>query len=108
MSKLAGPPVKLRAYDYDASTVSDEELIAAQGAGSKIAVMQLVVQGANATVVTFESGTATGKHTVPAGAGGGCVLPYTGVPWFICDDNEALTYTTTVGGVSVQVAAATV
>lgn len=100
-----GTVLELTAYDNDTSAVTDEQLIAAQGAGKRIAVYQVYVTAAQATTVTFES-DAVEKHVQYAGAGGGSVLPYTGVPWFVCEDNDALTYTTNAaGGCAVHVKA---
>lgn len=102
-----GPALTLDAYDRDAGAVTDEVLVAAQ-TGKRIAVYQLYVTALQATLVTFESG-ATELHSQYAGAGGGSVLPYTGIPWFICGAGEALTYTTdAAGGCAVRVKAAAV
>ena len=107
MPPFTGPVLTLEAFDNSASAQTDTELIAAQ-AGKKIAVYQVYVTAKQATTVTFECGAVT-KHVQYAGAGGGSVLPYTGIPWFIGAYGEALTYTTSAaGGCAVRVKAAAV
>ena len=107
MSTYTGPVLTLEAFDDDTSAVTDEELIAAQS-GKRVAVYQLFVTAKQATKFTFESGS-TSIMVQYAGPGGGSVLPYTGIPWFVTDRDTALTYTTdAAGGAAVKVKAAVV
>ena len=101
------PALTLEGADDQAGQQTDTELVAAQP-GKRIAVYQIYVSAAAALKVTFESGDSTWKHAQHVAAGGGSVIPFTGIPWFICDKGEALTYTTDVGAaivVSVKAAA---
>ena len=96
MNQLEGLSPKFFSETVAASD-TDEELIALVG-GKKLRVIALVVHcGATATLITFESGTATRKHRVPAGANGGQVLPFNPVGWFETAVGESLTATTGTG-----------
>ena len=98
----SGPVLTLEAFDVQSTAQTDTELIAAQTGGKKIAVYQLYVTADAAVVVTFEgAGSAIWKQFV--GAGGGSVVPYTGIAWFETAAGEALTYTTD-GAVNVAIA----
>ena len=97
----SGPVLTLDAFDVQSTAQTDTELIAAQTDGKKVAVYQLYVTADAAVVVTFETGSTTvWKQFV--GAGGGSVVPYTGIAWFETAKGEALTYTTS-GAVNVAV-----
>jgi hypothetical protein len=102
------PALTLEGADDQAGQQTDTVLIAAQ-VDKRIAVYQIYVSAAAAMKLTFESGTSTWKHAQHAAAGGGSVVPFTGIPWFVCDKGEALTYSTDVGaGIIVSVKAAAV
>jgi hypothetical protein len=102
------PALTLEGADDQAGQQTDTVLIPAV-AGKRIAVYQIYLSAAEAMRVTFESGDSTWKHGQHAAAGGGSVVPYTSIPWFICDKDEALTYTTdTAAGIIVSVKAAAV
>jgi len=76
---------------------TDSSLIALVAA-KKLRILSLAVQcGATATTATFESGTATRIHKVPAGSNGGQVLPFNPVGWFETTAGAALTVTTGAG-----------
>lgn len=80
-----------------AASDTDEELVAAV-TSKKIRVVALVVHcGGSATDATFESGTTTRIHKVPAGANGGQVLPFNPVGWFETTSGASLTVTTSSG-----------
>jgi hypothetical protein len=78
---------------------TDEELVAAvTGPSKRIRILSLVVHCAGtATTCTFESGTATRIHKVPAGANGGQVLGFNPVGWFQTAAGSSLTVTTGTG-----------
>jgi len=80
-----------------AASQTDSTIIAA--VTSKILrVLAMVVQcGATATDITFESGTTTRIHKVPAGANGGQSLGFNPVGWFQTASGAALTVTTGSG-----------
>lgn len=82
-----------------AASDTDEELVAAvTGPNKIIRVIALVVQcGGTATTCTFESGTTTRIHKVPAGANGGQVLPFNPAGWFQTASGSSLTVTTGTG-----------
>ena len=102
---MTTPVLDLSGFDNDTATVTDEVLVAAV-AGKRISVYQLYVSAAQATTVTFESGSEV-VHVQYVGAGGGSVLPFTGIAWFATNSGVALTYTTdTAGGCVVRVKAA--
>jgi hypothetical protein len=76
---------------------TDEELVAAVTA-RKLRVISLAVHcGATATDITFESGTTTRIHKIPAGANGGQVLPANQWGWFETASGSSLTCTTGAG-----------
>jgi hypothetical protein len=80
-----------------AASQTDASLIAAVG-GKILRVVALSVQcGATATTSTFESGTTTRIHKVPAGANGGQILPFNPLGWFSTGSGLALTVTTGAG-----------
>jgi len=107
MTTLTSPALTLAAFDTQATAQTDTELIAAQS-GKKIAVYQVYVTSDTAITVTFETGAVTVWKQFVA-AGGGSVVPFTGVPWFVTGRGEALTYTTSGNaGVAVAVKAAAV
>lgn len=82
-----------------AASDTDEELVAAVvGPNKRIRVIALAVHcGATATTATFESGTATRIHKVPAGANGGQILPFNPAGWFQTAAGSSLTVTTGAG-----------
>lgn len=76
---------------------TDSSLIAAVG-GKILRVVSLVAQcGGTATDMTFESGTSTRKHKIPAGANGGQSLGFNPAGWFQTASGESLTVTTGAG-----------
>lgn len=80
-----------------AASQTDSSLIAAVG-GKKLRILSLAVHcGATATTSTFESGTTTRIHKVPAGANGGQILPFNPAGWFETTSGAALTVTTGAG-----------
>lgn len=103
----SGPVLTLEAFDTQSAEQTDTELIAVQ-AGKRIAVYQLYVSCDTAATIVFESG-ATTVWTQFVPAGGGSVLPYTGVPWFATPRGGDLTYTTGAAvGIAIGVKAAAV
>jgi len=108
MSKQSGPVLTESGFDSQTAAQTDKELIALT-AGKRIAVYQLYMSAAAAMKITLESSTTTEVFAQHVAIGGGVVLPYTGVPWFITAAGESLTYTTsTAGGIVVAVSAALV
>lgn len=81
-----------------AASSTDTTLIAAVS-GKKIRVHALTAQcGGTATDITFESGTTTRVHKIPAGANGGQVLGFNPAGWFeTAAVTTALTVTTGTG-----------
>ena len=80
-----------------AASQTDSSLIALV-ASRKLRIIALAVQcGGTATDITFESGTTTRIHKVPAGANGGQVLPPNQWGWFETASGSALTVTTGTG-----------
>lgn len=80
-----------------AASQTDSTLISAVASRS-LRVLSLAVHcGATATTSTFESGTATRVHKVPAGANGGQILPFNPAGWFQTTSGAALTVTTGAG-----------
>lgn len=88
-------PINVTAGQTDASVV-------AAVAGKKIVVLQLfAITAGTATDLTFNTkgagaGTAI-SPTIPNGARGGEVLPYSKIGWFETNKGEALTVTTGSG-----------
>lgn len=76
----------------DAATSGDNTLLAAQGAGNKIRVHQLMLVAAGTTTVRFESGAGgtalTGQMNLVANTG--FVLPYSPIGWFETAANTLL------------------
>ncbi len=107
MSQNRGPVLDLKAFDTQSATQTDTELIAVQS-GKRIAVYQLYVTSNTEVTVTFESGSTTVWKQFVA-AGGGSVIPFTGIEWFATNRSEALTYTTSgTADVAISVKAAAV
>ena len=96
MSNLSALTPKFFSESVAASD-TDEELVAAVSS-KKIRVLSLVSHCAGtATDVTFESGTTTRIHKIPAGANGGQVLPFNPFGWFETASGSSLTCTTGTG-----------
>lgn len=76
----------------DAATSGDNTLLAAQGAGNKIRVHQLMLVAAGTTTVRFESGAGgtalSGQMNLVANTG--FVLPYSPIGWFETAANTLL------------------
>lgn len=80
-----------------AASSTDSSLVAAVST-KKIRVIAMAVQcAATATTITFESGTTTRIHKVPAGANGGQILGFNPAGWFETTASSALTVTTGTG-----------
>lgn len=85
----------------DATT--DNELVAAPGAGYKVVVRKYDISSDTDATVTFESGGSTVVSGQHVGARGGKVAPADGHPWFECAENESLTITTSAGAAMVTI-----
>lgn len=89
------------------STATTTAIVAAPGAGKRIAVVGLHLQADGTTTLNLKNGTTSLTGAVPQVAGGGWVLPLgCNDPmgknfWFICDENTALNLT---NGIAVNVA----
>ncbi len=96
MSGLSALTPKFVSVSVTASS-TDSSLVAAVST-KQIRVIALAVQcAATATTITFESGTATRIHKIPAGANGGQILPTNVYGWFQTAVSAALTVTTGTG-----------
>lgn len=89
---MNGPVLDIDVYTSVSAQQTDSVLVPAQN-GKRIVVYQLYVSAVTDTVVTFESGS-TEVWRQHVSAGGGSVVPFTGVEWFKTDKGVALTYTT--------------
>jgi len=70
---------------------SDQELVAAQGAGVKIRVVSMIVNcSGGANTMTFKSGTTAITPTFSFSANGGMVLERQREGWFETSANQAL------------------
>ena len=96
-----GPVLNLEAYTSVSAQQTDSVLVASQD-NKRIVVYQLYVSAVSDIVVTFKSGT-TEVWRQHVAAGGGSVVPFTGVEWFKTGKGVALTYSTN-GAVNVAVA----
>ena len=76
------------------ASASNQELVAAQGAGVKIRVVSLIINaGGGANTVTFKTGTDAITPAMTFSANGGMVLERQIEGWFETDANEALNVT---------------
>ncbi len=96
MSNLTAMTPKF--YSGTTTAGATDSTIIAAVASRKLRVLSLVTQcGGTATDLTFESGTATRIHKVPAGANGGQSLGANPWGWFETTSGAALTVTTGAG-----------
>lgn len=84
------------ASDSQSTAQTDKQLVAAPGAGKRIVVQSIFVSTDTAQTVSLESGTSTLKWRQFAAANGGHT--HAGKPSFECDENAALTYTSSAAG----------
>ncbi len=82
--------------DDQSTAQTDTELVAAPGANKQIIVDSVYVSTDTRQTVSFESGTSTLRWKQYAAADGGHLSSYRNL--FVCDANDALTYTSSAAG----------